>query len=106
MKALKKNYSLSSILLLSLSLLFNCGGSDGGSNSADSDSVPDPVSEIILDNDSFSFGEVYELDHSESQILNIIGNNINSDLNLTTSANFEISLDDSSFFKFDNVVFF
>ena len=92
MKALK-NYLHSSILLLSLSLLFNCGGSDGGSNSADSDSV----SEIVLDNDSFSFGEVYELDHSESQILNIIGNNISSDLNLSTSANFEMSLDDSSF---------
>ena len=97
MKSLKKNYSHSSILLLSLSLLFSCGGSDDGSNSADSDSVTDPVSEIILDNDSFSFGEVYELDYSDSQILNIIGNNINSDLNLTTSANFEISLDDSSF---------
>ena len=56
MKSLKKNYSHSFILVLSLSLLFSCGGSDDSSNSADSDSVSDPVSEIILDNDSFSFG--------------------------------------------------
>jgi hypothetical protein len=88
MKALKKNYSLSSILLLSLSLLFNCGGSDDTST---------PAASISVSSNTMVFEEVAELNHSESQILNIQVANLATAVQIEASPNFEISLDDTNF---------
>ena len=78
-------------ILVSISfflLLLNCGGSD--------DTSP-PAASISVSNNTMEFEEVAELNHSESQILNIQVANLAAAVQIEASPNFEISLDDTNF---------
>ncbi len=78
-------------ILVSISfflLLLNCGGSD--------DTSP-PAASISVSNNTMVFEEVAELNHSESQILNIQVANLAAAVQIEASPNFEISLDDTNF---------
>ena len=69
-------------------LLLNCGGSDD---------ISIPPASISISNNNMVFGEVAEMNHSESQILSIQANNIAAAVQIQASSNFEISLDDTNF---------
>ena len=77
-------------ILVSISfflLLLNCGGSD----------TSPPAASISVNNNTMVFEEVAELNHSESQILNIQVANLAAAVQIVASPNFEISLDDTNF---------
>ena len=89
MKTIFKNNHIKSSVVFSLFLiLFNCSGSDNTST---------PTASITVSNDSMVFGEIEEMNHSESQILNIQAANLAAAVQIEASPNFEVSLDNTDF---------
>ncbi|WP_230935889.1 peptide-N-glycosidase F-related protein [Psychroserpens luteolus] len=76
-------------VLLSLFFVFNCSSdsSDEGSNS----------SNILITGSLNSFGEVNVESNSISQNIQVKGDNLNANLSISSTANFEVSLDDVNF---------
>ena len=75
--------------------LTSCSGGDsnppnGGSN---------PTPQISVGSTNLSFGEVTVLEHSESQNLEVFGTSLAGNISITASANFEVSLNNTSFFS-------
>ena len=84
----KTNHIKTSVVLSLFFILFNCSGSDNTST---------PTASITVSNDSMVFGEIEEMNHSESQILNIQAANLAAAVQIEASPNFEVSLDDTDF---------
>ncbi|WP_298903014.1 peptide-N-glycosidase F-related protein [uncultured Psychroserpens sp.] len=86
---LKKSLALFAVLIIVL-IVVNCSsedGSDGGTTS----------SNIVITGSIGAFGEVNVLAHSASQSIEVSGDNLSANVAISSTANFEISLDDSSF---------
>lgn len=71
-------------------LLINCSGDDS-SNRSQSDPNISTIGSFI------AFEATDVLSHSASQSIQVVGSDLTSNLTITASANFEVSLDDSSF---------
>ena len=84
----KTNYIKTSVVFSLFFILFNCNGGDNTSTA---------TAAITVSNDSMVFGETEEMNHSESQILNIQATNLAAAVQIEASPNFEVSLDDIDF---------
>jgi len=82
------NHVKTSVVLSLFLILFNCSGSDNTST---------PTASITVSTDNMVFGEIEEMNHSESQILNIQATNLAAAVQIEASPNFEVSLDDTDF---------
>ena len=80
------------IYFFTFSLFVNCSGSDDANSSS-----PAPSAQISVNSTTLSFGEVLELSHSAAQSIEVSGSNLSSAINISTSSNFEVSLDNTSF---------
>jgi len=82
------NHIKTSVVFSLFFILFNCSGSDNTST---------PTASINVNTENMVFGEIEEMNHSESQILNIQATNLADAVEIEVSPNFEISLDDNDF---------
>ena len=78
------NICLEKIILFFI--IFSCNGSNNSST---------PTASVSVSNNVIVFGEIEEMNHSESQILNVQATNLGAAVQIETSPNFEISLDDT-----------
>lgn len=85
----KKSISVIGVLL-SVLFIVNCSGDDSSDGGSDS-------SNILIIGSIGAFGEVNVLTNSASQSIQVKGDNLSSNLSISTTANFEISLDDVSY---------
>ena len=74
-------------------LHFGCSGGDD----SNSDSSPSLTAEITVNDNLISFGQVYINTNSESQSLNVGGNNLTQPIEISVSGPYKISLDDIDF---------
>ena len=94
-----KNYILSFFssyrfsLLIVLITLLNCSGGDSG----DSSTSPSGDPQITVSNDLISFGQVYINTESDSQSINVAGNDLSQPVNLSVTGPFKISSDNVNF---------
>ena len=88
----KTNHIKTSVVFSLFFMLFNCSSSDGN----DPTNVI-PTATLSVNNQSLSFGEVTETNHSDSQVIVISGTNLTDNIVISTTTNFEISLDNTSF---------
>ena len=86
-----KTLKMLSIFLIILH--FGCSGGDD----SNSDSTPSPNSEIIVNDNLISFGQVYINTSSESQSLSVGGDNLTQPIDILVSGPYKISLDDTDF---------
>ena len=80
------------IIFSTFTLLINCSGGDGDSSGGNNQS-----SEITVNVTSLSFGEVFEMEHSLSQSIEVGGSDILSSIEISVSHNFEVSLNNTTF---------
>ena len=80
------------IFFSTFTLLINCSGGDGDSSGGNNQS-----SEITVNVTSLSFGEVFEMEHSLSQSIEVGGSDILSSIEISVSHNFEVSLNNTTF---------
>ena len=86
-----KTFKTLSIILAILHL----GCSEG--DDSNSDSSPSLTAEITVNDNLISFGQVYINTNSESQSLNVGGNNLTQPIEISVSGPYKISLDDIDF---------
>nr|WP_321227868.1 peptide-N-glycosidase F-related protein [uncultured Psychroserpens sp.] len=79
------------LVLLSVMFVINCSSND------ESGGAGQPAATITTSATSFSFGEVSVLDHSIAQLLQIGGSNLVSNVTLSVTDNFELSIDNAAF---------
>ena len=91
---MKTNYfkktSSSFLLLLSILFIINCSSDDSSEGNSSN-------SNIVITGTVASFGEVNVLSFSDSQSIQVKGSELISNVLVSVSNNFEISLDDVSF---------
>ena len=88
----KTNQIKTSVVFSLFFMLFNCSSSDRN----DPTNVI-PTATLSVNNQSLSFGEVTETNHSDSQVIVISGTNLTDNIVISTTTNFEVSLDNTSF---------
>jgi len=76
-------------VLLSIMFVVNCSSDDSGSETS--------PSSIVVTASVVPFGEVDVLSHSTSQNITVKGNNLTTELSISATENFQISIDDSNF---------
>lgn len=77
-------------VLLGLIFIINCSSDDAAESRA-------ILSDILVTGSIIPFGSVDALSHSDSQSIQIKGSNLLSDVSVSVTENFQLSLDDSSF---------
>lgn len=90
MNILKKGFGILSLAIVVMCIV-NCSSDDSSSGE---DGV---VSSITVTGTVNSFGEIDVMSVSASQNVMVKGNNLSSDLEISVTQNFEISLDDTNF---------
>ena len=80
-------------MLIVLIALLNCSGGDSG----DSSTSPSGDPQITVSNDLISFGQVYINTESDSQSMNVAGNDLSQPVNLSVTGPFKISSDNINF---------
>ena len=81
---------LSAFILI---IIFNCSSDESTGNVI----LPQPAPTIIITGTVANFGDVDVLSESVSQSIQLKGENLTANLNISVSANFKISLDDAAF---------
>jgi len=91
-KIIFKGIQLFSCIAILL-LVINCSSKDDGM----AGTLPAAKPQIVQTGTINSFGSVDVLSHSSSQSITVKGTNLTGDLSVTSTTNFEISLDDTNF---------